>query len=47
MGANLEELGIDLKLRNGAALLLGGLPPLLDALEEVMDGAGDDAQLLL
>lgn len=43
----LQELGVDLELRYGPSLLLGGLPALLDALEEVVDGAGDDAQLLV
>lgn len=43
----LEELGVDLKLRYGASLLLSGLSTLLDALEEMVDGAGDDAQLFI
>lgn len=43
----LQELGIDLELGGGAALILGGLPALLDALEEVVDGSRDDAQLLV
>lgn len=43
----LEELGVDLKLRYGASLLLGRLSALLNALEEVVDGAGDDTQLLI
>ena len=43
----LEELGVDLKLRYGASLVLGGLPALLDALVEVVDGAGDYTQLLI
>ena len=43
----LEELCVDLELGDGAALLLRRLPPLLDASEEVVHGAGDDAQLLL
>lgn len=43
----LQELGVDLELGGGAALLLGGLPALLDALEEVVDGSRDDAQLLV
>lgn len=43
----LEELGVDLKLGYGASLLLGGLLALLDTLEEVVDGAGDDTQLLI
>lgn len=47
MGAYLEELGVDLELWYGASLLLGGLSALLDAFEEVMDGTGDDAQLLV
>lgn len=42
----LEELSVDLELGYGESLLLGGLSALLDALEEVVDGAGDDAQLL-
>lgn len=47
MGVYLEKLGVDLKLGYGASLLLGGLSARLDALEEVVDGAGDDTQLLI
>lgn len=47
MGAYLEELGVDLELRYGASLLLSSLSTLLYALEEVVDGAGDDAQLFV
>lgn len=44
---HLEELGVNLKLRHRASLLLGGLSALLDALEEVVDGARDDTKLLI
>lgn len=47
LGVHLQKLGVDLKLGHGAALLLRRLPSLLDALEEVVDGAGDDAQLFI
>lgn len=47
MGVHLEELGVDLKLRYGASLPLSSLSTLLDALEEMVDGAGDDAQLFI
>lgn len=43
----LQELGVDLELGGGAALLLGGLLALLDALEEVVDGPRDDTQVLV
>lgn len=46
-GSYLQELGVDLELGGGAALLLGGLPSLLDALEQVVDGSRDDAQVLV
>lgn len=43
----LQELCVDLKLRNGPALLGGGPSARLDPSEQVVDGPGDDAQLLL
>lgn len=43
----LEELGADLELGNRASLLLSDSSALLDTFEEVMDGTGDDAQLLV
>lgn len=47
LGVYLKELGVNLKLRYGASLLLGGLAAFLNALEEVVDGARDDTQLLI
>lgn len=44
---HLQELCIDLELRNRPALLGGGLSALLDSSEQVVHGPGNDAQLIL
>lgn len=44
---HLQELCIDLELRNRPALLCGSLSPLLNPSEQVVDGPGNDAQLFL
>ena len=43
----LHELGVDLEVGRRLVLLEGGAAALLDAREEMVDGAGDDARLLL
>lgn len=43
----LQELGVDLELGGGAALLLGSLSALLDDLEQVVDSSWDDPQVLV
>lgn len=45
--SDLQELGVDLELGRRAALLLRRPAPLLDAPEEVVHGARDDAQFLI
>lgn len=45
--SHLQELGVDLELGGRAALLLGRLPALLDAFEQVVDGSRDDPQVLV
>lgn len=47
VNTHLKELSVDLELGYGAALLLSSLTTLLDALEEMVDGSRDDAQLLI
>lgn len=44
---HLQELCIDLELRNRPALLCGSLSPLLYPLKQVIDGPGNDTQLVL
>lgn len=44
---HLQELCIDLELRNWPALLSGSLSAVLDASKQVVDGPGDDTQLVL
>lgn len=44
---HLQELCVDLELGNRPALLGGSLSALLDASEQVVDGAGNDTQLVL
>lgn len=44
---HLQELCVDLELRNRPALLGGSLSALLDPSEQVVDGPGNDTQLVL
>ena len=44
---HLQELCVDLELRNRLALLGGSLYALLDPPEQVVDGAGNDTELFL
>ncbi len=44
---HLQELCVDLELWNRPALLRGGLSALLDPTEQVVDGPGNDTQLVL
>lgn len=44
---HLQELCVDLELRNRPALLGGGLSPLLDPSEQVVDSPRNDTQLVV
>lgn len=44
---HLQELRVDLELGDRPALLGGGLSPLLDASEQVVDGSGNDTELVV
>lgn len=47
MFLHLQELCVDLELRNWPALLSGSLSALLNASKQVVDGPGNDTQLVL
>lgn len=44
---HLQELRVDLELGDRPALLGGGLSPLLNPSEQVVDGSGNDTELVV